>query len=83
MIRYSALYREFKCKPFTREDTKRVLDKFKINNEEKMTNSFFSALNKSGWVEVSKDKKNSRKKIFKLLNPNKIMLELNLVEEIK
>lgn len=81
IIRYSALYREFKCRPFTREDAKKVLDNFEINSEEKMTNSFFSALNKSGWVEVSKDKENSRKKIFKLLNPNKIILELDIGEK--
>ncbi len=80
-IRYSALYREFKCgKSFNREDAKKVFEKHKIKSDDKLTNTFFSELKKKGWVKVTKNKEDTRKKIFKLISPEKAILNLDLKE---
>jgi len=76
--RYSALYQKFKMKQFTREEARETLKEFSIDNEEKLTNTFFSDLHKKGWVEVEKDKKDARRKLFKLVSPEKAILNLNL-----
>ena len=80
MQRYSALYRKFKMKQFTREEVKKTLEEFGIDSEQKLTNTFFSYLNKCGWVEIERDKEDSRKKLFKLIPPEKAILNLNLGE---
>lgn len=79
MIRYAVLYREFRCaKTFNREEAKKAFDKHKIKSDEKMTNTFFSELNKKGWVIVSKNKNDSRKKTFRLVSPEKAIINLEL-----
>lgn len=81
MIRYSALYRDFKCKSFTRENAKEVFQKYNLKSEEKLANVFFSELNKKGWVIVERNKKDSRKKLFRLINPEQAILDLELKED--
>lgn len=81
MQRYSALYRKFKMKIFTREQARETLDEFKIDSDERLTNTFFSELNKRGWIEIEKDEKDSRRKLFKLISPESAILNLNLKEE--
>lgn len=76
--RYSALYRKFKTKKFTREEARKTLDEFGVDSQEKITNTFFSELKKNGWVEIQRDKKDERKKIFKLIHPEKAILNLEL-----
>lgn len=76
MIRYSALYRELKVKQFSREEAKIALNKYELNKDEKLTNVFFSDLANLGWIEFKQDTKDKRKKIYKLINPEKAMLEL-------
>jgi len=76
MIRYSALYRELKTKQFTREEAKKALDKYNLNKNDKLTNVFFSDLSNMGWIEFKQDTKDKRKKIYKLINPEKAVLEL-------
>ena len=78
MQRYSALYKKFKNKSFTREEAKEALTESGIGNEERVTNTFFSDLHKKGWVEVTKDKEDTRKKIFKLVSPERAILNLDL-----
>ena len=78
MIRYSALYRELKTKQFTREEARKALDKYSLNEDEKLTNVFFSELAKLGWVEFEQDKNDKRKKIYKLINPEKAIIEMEL-----
>ena len=76
--RYSALYQKFKIKQFTREEARKVLEEFGIKSEERLTNTFFSDLNKKGWVEVEKDEKDARRKLFKLVSPDKAIINLDL-----
>ncbi|MFH0808751.1 MAG: hypothetical protein V1888_04015 [archaeon] len=76
--RYSALYQKFKMKQFTREEARKALEEFGIDNEEKITNTFFSDLHKKGWVEVKKDDKDNRRKLFKLVSPESAIINLDL-----
>jgi hypothetical protein len=79
MIRYAVLYKEFKCsKIFNRGEAKKAFEKHKIKSDEKMTNTFFSELNKKGWVIVNKNKDDSRKKAFRLVSPEKAIQNLEL-----
>jgi len=80
MQRYSALYQKFKMKQFTREEARKALEEFGIDSEERLTNTFFSDLNKKGWVEVEKDEKDTRRKLFKLVSPEKAIINLDLKE---
>lgn len=81
MIRYSVLYRNFKTKSFTRIEANEVLGKHSLNSDDKLTNVFFSDLNEKGWVEVKRDKIDARKKIYRLITPEKAMLELEIKDD--
>lgn len=81
MIRYSVLYRELKVKQFTREQAKDALDKYSLNQDEKLTNVFFSELAVLGWVTFEQDKKDKRKKIYKLINPEKAIMGMEIKDE--
>lgn len=76
--RYSALYQKFKMKQFTREEARKALEDFGIDNKEKLTNTFFSDLHKKGWVEVKKDDKDNRRKLFKLVSPENAIINMDL-----
>jgi len=81
MLRYSALFREFRSsKTFSRKEAQEVIKKYQLKDDEKLTNTFFSELHKRGWVEVKQDKEDKRKKSFKLVNPEKAILNLELTE---
>lgn len=76
--RYSALYRENKRQPFTREQANIILDKYGLKKDDKLTNVFFSELNKKGWVEIKRNKENAKKKIYRLVSPEKAVLNLRI-----
>jgi len=78
MERYSVLYRKLKCKQFTREEARTILENFGIYKNDKLTNTFFSELNHKGWVEVKKDPQDTRRKIFKLKSPENAILNLEI-----
>ena len=80
MVRYSALFRELRSKPFSRKEAQEVIKKYQLKHDEKLTNTFFSELNKKGWVEVTRNKNDKRGKTFKLVNPEKAILNLELTE---
>lgn len=83
MIRYSVLYRAFKIKPFTRIEANEVLGKYSLNSDDKLTNVFFSDLNEKGWVEIKRDKDDARKKIYRLITPEKAISNLEIKDEEK
>lgn len=78
MIRYSVLYREFKTKEFTRDKAKEALNKYSLNQDEKLTNVFFSELANLGWLTFKQDLVDKRKKIYKLINPESAIINLDL-----
>ncbi len=81
MLRYSALFRDFRSnRIFSRKEAQDAIKKHGLKDDEKLTNTFFSELHKRGWVEVKQDKEDKRKKTFKLISPEKAILNLELTE---
>lgn len=70
-IRYAILWNRFKDSEFTFEDAEKVLRNYK-----KGINVFFSDLRKAGWLEVSLDDEDSRKRIYRLKKPEEAIKEL-------
>ena len=56
-----------------------VLAKYNLNKDEKLTNMFFSDLAKTGWMESERDETDKRKKIYRLIRPEKAIKELELI----
>ena len=69
-IRYALLWNKFKDNEFTFEQAEKVLK----NN--KGINVFFSDLRKAGWITVSLDEKDTRKRVYKLKSPEQAYLEM-------
>lgn len=78
MIRYAALYRELDGKKFDRVEAITILTKYNLNKDEKLTNMFFSDLAKLGWMDSERDQEDKRKKVYKLIKPEKAIKELEL-----
>jgi len=70
MKHYSILWNNFKDKGFRYKDASRVV------NEEKMMSLILSELKRNGWLNVKLDPKDSRKRIYKLKNPEKVIKEI-------
>ena len=68
--RYAILWNKFKDKEFTHEQAEKVL------KDISGINVFFSDLRKAGWLEVSLSPKDTRKRIYKLKNPEKALKEM-------
>jgi len=68
--RYAILWKRFKDKEFTFEQAEKVL------KDKKGINVFFSDLRKAGWLEVSLNSKDTRMRIYKLVNPEQAILEM-------
>ena len=69
--RYAILWNKFKDNSFTFESAEKIL------SDQKGINVFFSDLRKYGWLEVSLDKKDGRKRIYKLKDPKSGFGEMN------
>ena len=63
MKRYSKLWKTFKDKEFNYSQASRAL------NYDKMMSVVLSDLKKAGWLETKLHPKDSRKRIYKLKNP--------------
>lgn len=61
--RYAVLWNKFKNKQFTFEQAGKVL------KDNKGINVFFSDLRKAGWLTVSLNEKDTRKRVYKLKSP--------------
>ena len=68
--RYALLWNKFKDKEFTLEQAEKVL------KNKKGINVFFSDLRKAGWLDVSLDKEDTRKRAYRLKNPELAIKEM-------
>jgi len=68
--RYAVLWNKFKDKEFTFEQASKALD------DNKGINVFFSDLRKAGWITVSLDSKDTRKRLYKLKDPESALKEM-------
>ena len=64
MQRYSFLWKKFKDKPFSHEQASKLL-----KDKEEVVSVFLSDLKKSGWLEVTLNPKDSRKRMYQLKKP--------------
>ena len=61
--RYAVLWNRFKDKDFTFEQVENAL------KDSKGINVFLSDLKKAGWISIGLSEKDSRKRVYKLKNP--------------
>ncbi len=71
MKRYAILWNKFKSKEFTHEQASKVL-----GDDKKLVSVFLSDLKKAGWIDVALDPKDTRKRVYKLKEPNIAVEEL-------
>ena len=62
-VRYAALWKKFGATEFSFEKAEKVL------KDNAGINVFFSDLRKAGWVTVSLDEKDTRRRVYKLKSP--------------
>ena len=65
MKNYSSLWKKFKDREFTNKEAQNCL---KLEDPH-MVSVLFYNLNKKGWIIIKRDRKDQRKKIYKLTNP--------------
>lgn len=76
--RYAEIYRNVKCNEFNREEAQKLLEEVGLYKNDKHTNTFFSELQKKGWIRVEKDKSDSRRRKFRLVSPENAILNLEV-----
>ena len=67
--RYALLWKKFKDKPFTFEQAQKELKHVDRN----VISVMFNELKNAGWIAVNLDEKDSRKRVYTLLNPATIV----------
>ncbi len=70
MQRYAKLWSKFREKEFSFEEAKEFL------KEKTAMSVLLSELKEAGWIEVKLDQKDSRKRLYNLVNPEKGMKSL-------
>ena len=70
MKRYSKLWNTFKDKEFNYRQASRAL------NDDKMMSVILSDLKKAGWLEIKLHPEDSRKRIYKLKNPEEAIKDI-------
>lgn len=72
MKSYSILWKKFKDKDFTNIEAQKEL---KVNDAHKISVLFYN-LKRRGWMEVKRSKEDRRKKVYRLVSPEKAITEL-------
>jgi len=72
MERYSVLWRKFKGNEFEHDDAAKILREEK----DRLVSVVLSELKKHGWLTVKLHPDDSRKRIYKLKNPEEAILEI-------
>lgn len=75
--RYALLWKKFGDKPFTFEQAKKEL-KFVDGN---VVSVMFNELKTAGWIAVNLNQKDSRKRVYTLLNPVTIVENVENVKK--
>ncbi|MHA1169393.1 MAG: SAM-dependent DNA methyltransferase, partial [Candidatus Hodarchaeales archaeon] len=69
--RYATLWKEFHRDVFTHEDARNVLDVDSLT-----LNVLLSELRKAGWLERTPNPEDQRRKRYKLIPPERMMMEM-------
>ena len=70
--RYAILWEELKDKKFSFSDAKEKLNE----TDDKRLSVILSDFKKHGWIAVELDPQSSRKRLYKLKSPNKVIEEI-------
>ncbi len=69
---YSTLWKKFKDKEFTNIEAQKELE---VDDPHKVSVLFYN-LKKKGWIDIKRSGEDRRKKVYKLINPEKAVGEL-------
>jgi len=72
MYKYSLLWRSLSTKEFSFETISRILNEQKPN----LVSVLLTHLKRNGWIEVKLDPEDSRKRVYVLKTPEKVMEEI-------
>ena len=72
--RYSLLWKKFKEKEFDHDEAANVLKEKK----ERLVSVVLSDLKRHGWLTIKLHPKDSRKRIYKLKNPEEVINEIEI-----
>lgn len=72
MMKYAHLWNILKEKEFTNKKALNILKE----KDRHLLSVFFYDLKKLGWIEIKRDSKDKRKKIYKLKEPNQAVKEM-------
>lgn len=67
--RYALLWKKFKEKPFTFEQAQKELKHLDRN----LISVMFNELKSAGWIKVGLDEKDTRRRVYTLANPIKVV----------
>ncbi|MEM5816139.1 MAG: hypothetical protein QXL14_03795 [Candidatus Aenigmatarchaeota archaeon] len=71
MKAYSKLWIKFKNKEFNHEEASKTL------NDDKMVSIILSEMKQRGWLEIRLNPEDSRKRLYKLISPEKAIKEIS------
>ncbi len=69
---YSILWKKFKDKQFTNLEAQKELE---LDDSHKVSVLFYN-LKRKGWIEIKRSEEDKRKKVYKLVSPERAILEL-------
>ena len=72
MKNYSTLWKKFKDREFTNKEAQKELE---VSDLHKISVLFYN-LKKKGWIEIKRSEEDHRKKVYRLINPEKAVGEL-------
>jgi len=72
MMKYAYLWKAYENKEFTNEQALKILKE----KDPHLLSVLFYDLGNMGWVEIKRDEKDKRKKLYKLKEPNKAVKEM-------
>lgn len=72
MKSYSTLWKKFKDREFTNLEAQKELE---LDDPHKVSVLFYN-LKKKGWIDIKRSEKDKRKKVYRLINPEKAVGEL-------
>jgi len=69
---YSTLWKKFKDEEFTNVEAQKELE---LDDPHKVSVLFYN-LKRKGWIDIKRSKEDQRKKVYRLINPEKAVGEL-------
>ena len=72
MKKYASLWKAFQTKEFSNEQALKILKE----RDSHLLSVFFYDLKNKGWIEIRRNEKDKRKKLYKIKEPNQVVKEM-------